>query len=109
MDDFGTGYSSLVYLTFLPIDKVKLDKSLSDKFLKSDKIKIMDNIIALAHSLNLEITAEGIEEYEQYQRLKIIGCDYIQGYLFSRPLIVEDIEKVYHCNLLEKIVPTNTG
>lgn len=105
LDDFGTGYSSLVYLTFLPIDKVKLDKSLSDKFLKSDKIKIMDNIIALAHSLNLEITAEGIEEYEQYQRLKIIGCDYIQGYLFSRPLIVEDIEKVYHCNLLEKIVP----
>lgn len=105
LDDFGTGYSSLNYLTFLPIDKVKLDKSLSDKFLKLEKLKIMDNIISLAHSLGLEITAEGIEEYEQYRRLKVAGCDYIQGYLFSKPLNVEEIEKIYDNNLLEKILP----
>lgn len=103
LDDFGTGYSSLNYLSFLPIEKVKLDKSLSDKFLKLDKIKIMDNIISLAHSLDLEITAEGIEEVEQYRQLKVVGCDYIQGYLFSKPLNVEEIEKIYDHNLLEKI------
>lgn len=63
----------------------------------------MDNIISLAHSLDLEITAEGIEEVEQYRQLKVVGCDYIQGYLFSKPLNVEEIEKIYDHNLLEKI------
>lgn len=96
LDDFGTGYSSLSYLTYMPVDKIKLDKSLNDKFLEIENIKVMDSLISLAHSLNLEVTAEGIEEVEQYKRLKIGECDYIQGYLFSKPLKVEDAEKVYN-------------
>lgn len=100
VDDFGTGYSSLIYLTYIPIDHVKLDKSLSDKFLQMDNIKVMDSIISLAHSLNLKITAEGIEERQQYERLREAGCDYIQGYYFSKPLEIDKAEAIYNKNLL---------
>ncbi|MGB3368016.1 MAG: EAL domain-containing protein [Acidaminobacteraceae bacterium] len=86
IDDFGTGYSSLSYLTFLPVDKIKLDKSLNDRFLELENIKVMDSLIALAHSLNLIVVAEGIELIDQVKRLKVGKCDYIQGYYFSRPL-----------------------
>lgn len=103
LDDFGTGFSSLNYLTYIPVNKIKLDKSLCDKFLELSNVDVIDNIICLAHSLNLEITAEGIEHIEQYKRLKAVGCDYIQGYLFSRPIDAADIEKIYNCNLMEKL------
>ncbi|PKM49624.1 MAG: hypothetical protein CVV02_15425 [Firmicutes bacterium HGW-Firmicutes-7] len=103
LDDFGTGYSSLSYLTFVPVDKIKLDKSLNDRFLEIENIKVMDSIISLAHSLNLEVIAEGIEYIEQYKRLRVGGCDYIQGYLFSKPLNVEDIEEIYNDNFIEKL------
>lgn len=96
LDDFGTGYSSLNYLTFIPVDKIKLDKSLCDKFLELENISVMDSIISLAHSLNLKVVAEGIEELEQYKRLKVGKCDYIQGYFFSKPLEAEKIEKIYN-------------
>ncbi|PKM94343.1 MAG: hypothetical protein CVU84_09720 [Firmicutes bacterium HGW-Firmicutes-1] len=104
LDDFGTGYSSISYLTFVPVDKIKLDKSLNDRFLEIENIKVMDSIISLAHSLNLEVIAEGIEYLEQYKRLRVGGCDYIQGYLFSKPLNVEDIDEIYDCNFTEKIM-----
>ncbi|BCJ95562.1 diguanylate cyclase [Anaerocolumna cellulosilytica] len=103
LDDFGTGYSSLNYLTFIPVDKIKLDKSLCEKFLGMDNIKAMNSLIALVHSLHLVITAEGIEDIEQYERLKAGGCDYIQGYLFSKPLKKEEVEKIYNCNFTNKI------
>lgn len=103
LDDFGTGYSSLSYLSFLPVDKIKLDKSLNDKFLQLDNVTVMDSIISLVHSLDLEVVAEGIEEINQYKRLRVGGCNYIQGYIFSKPLAVEDVEKVYYDNFLEKI------
>ena len=106
LDDFGTGYSSLSYLTFLPVDKIKLDKSLNDKFLELNNIKVMDSLISLAQSLNLEIVAEGIEEVEQYKRLKVAGCTYIQGYIFSKPLEASDAEKIYNHNFLDKISPS---
>lgn len=96
LDDFGTGYSSLSYLTFLPVNKIKLDKSINDKFLDYEDITVMESIISLAHGLNLTITAEGIEEEEKFFRLKECGCDYIQGYLFSKPLIEEDARKLFH-------------
>jgi diguanylate cyclase (GGDEF)-like protein len=95
VDDFGTGYSSLSYLTFLPIDTIKLDRALNSKFLELENIAVMDSLIALAHSLNLKVIAEGIEEKEQVKRLAIGKCDVIQGYYFSRPLEVEDVEKNY--------------
>lgn len=101
LDDFGTGFSSINYLTYIPVNKVKLDKSLCDKFLQLENMKVMDSIISLAHSLNLEITAEGIEKKDQYYRLKKGGCDYIQGYLFCKPLSVEEIEMVYDKKYVE--------
>lgn len=103
LDDFGTGYSSLFYLTFVPVSKIKLDKSLNDKFLETGNIKVMNNLISLAHSLNLEVTAEGIERIEQYKRLKVGQCNYIQGYFFSKPLYVKEVEKVYYENFLDKV------
>lgn len=103
LDDFGTGYSSLNYLTYLPVDKIKLDKSLCEKFLGLGDLKVMDELIGLVHSLKLEITAEGIEEYEQYEKLLIGECDYIQGYLFGKPMDVNEINEIYNCNLLEKL------
>jgi len=105
LDDFGTGYSSLNYLTFIPVDKIKLDKSLCEKFLRMENKKAMNSLIALVHSLQLVITAEGIEDIEQYERLKAGGCDYIQGYLFSKPLKKEEIEKIYNRNFTDKIRP----
>lgn len=101
LDDFGTGYSSLNYLTYIPVDKVKLDKSINEKFLNLENSKVMESLISLAHSLNLKITAEGIEEWEQYLRLRILGCDFIQGFLFSRPLDPGDAEKIYDQNFIE--------
>lgn len=73
LDDFGSGYSSLSYLTFLPVNKIKLDKSVNDKFLGMENIAVMQSIISLAHSLGLSITAEGIEEVDQFQKLKTCG------------------------------------
>ncbi|MGF7143973.1 diguanylate cyclase (GGDEF)-like protein [Anaerotaenia torta] len=103
LDDFGTGYSSLNYLTYIPVDKIKLDKTINDKFLLPGNMEVMNSIISLAHGLKLKITAEGIEDYDKYLRLRESGCDYIQGYLFSKPLIVDELEKIYHLNLLDKL------
>lgn len=103
LDDFGTGFSSINYLTYIPVDKVKLDKSLCDRFLEIDNSNVMNSLISLAHSLDLKITAEGIEEAQQYWKLLESGCDYIQGYLFSRPLGVKDIEAIYNCNLIHRM------
>jgi diguanylate cyclase (GGDEF)-like protein len=86
IDDFGAGYSSLNYLTFLPIDAVKLDRSLILQFLGFENFKVMDSLISLIHGIGLEVVAEGIEIAEHVTRLRKVDCDYIQGYYFSRPL-----------------------
>ena len=96
LDDFGTGYSSLNYLTYIPVNKVKLDKTINDKFLNLKNNKVMDSLIMLAHSLKLKITAEGIEEWDQYLQLKRGGCDFIQGYLFSKPLDSLAAEEIFN-------------
>lgn len=103
LDDFGTGYSSLNYLTYIPVSKIKLDKSLCEKFLGMENLNAMDGLIGLAHSLELEITAEGIEDVEQFKRLKAGGCDYIQGYLFSKPIPDSEIDNIYNKNMIEEI------
>jgi diguanylate cyclase (GGDEF)-like protein len=95
VDDFGTGYSSLSYLTELPINVVKLDRALCHKFLELENIAVMDSLIALAHSLNLKVVAEGIESYEHARRLQVGNCDVIQGFYFSRPLEAAEVEKNY--------------
>ncbi|WP_373482236.1 EAL domain-containing protein [Acetobacterium sp.] len=102
LDDFGTGYSSLNCLTYLPVNKIKLDKSISDLFLQGNRIAVIESLILLAHSLNLKIMAEGIEAWENYRILKNSECDAIQGYVFSRPLDPDEIETIYNQNLIKK-------
>jgi len=96
LDDFGTGYSSLNYLTYMPIDKIKLDKKLKDRFIEDTKI--MDSLIVLLHGLNMKVVTEGVEEIEDYRRMKKAGSDYVQGYLFSKPVKQEEVEKIVNMN-----------
>ena len=96
LDDFGTGYSSLNYLTYIPVDTVKLDKSINDKFLSLEDSTVINSLIQLVHSLQLSIVAEGIEEWDKFKRLQISGCDTIQGYLFCKPLEKEEVELIYN-------------
>ncbi len=90
MDDFGTGYSSLGYLTYIPVDVVKLDKSLVDNYLIEGKDPFIQNVISLVHCLDKKMTIEGVEERWQYERLKEFEADSIQGYYFSKPLPADE-------------------
>jgi diguanylate cyclase (GGDEF)-like protein len=95
IDDFGTGYSSLNYMTFLPVDKIKLDRSLNMRFLEMNNDKVMESLISLVHSLGLTVLAEGIENLDHVTRLKDAECDLIQGYYYSRPLEPEQIQAIH--------------
>ena len=86
MDDFGTGYSSLAYLTYIPVDVIKLDKSLVDTYLVDGKDCFIENIIHLMHDLGKEMIIEGVEEEWQFNRLREFDADTIQGYFFSKPM-----------------------
>ena len=91
IDDFGTGYSSLVYLKRLPIDTLKVDKEfVGDLTTDPDDEAITATIITMAHSLGLNVVAEGVETVEQLQYLHEQGCDEIQGYWLSRPIEESD-------------------
>ena len=94
LDDFGTGYSSLNYLTVLPIDILKIDKSFLGRALESEtEHQVIRSITELAHGLNLKVVSEGVETAEQKQILKEMGCDYIQGYYFAKPGDSKSVEK----------------
>lgn len=92
MDDFGTGYSSLSYLRAYPFDVLKIDRCFINEMTSNSKDKALINaVISMSHALNLKVVAEGIETQQQYELLRILGCDYGQGYLFSKPLNTEDM------------------
>ncbi len=93
IDDFGTGYSSLSYLKYLPIDKIKIDKSFVDDIDQNEKQGAMvKTIIDMGHHLNFAVVAEGVETKEQNQFLTENGCDMVQGYYYSRPLPADQME-----------------
>lgn len=99
IDDFGTGYSSLSYLHRFPIDLLKVDRSfVSAMEENTENGEIVRTVIALAKALNLKVVAEGIESIHQFHQLRILGCEYGQGYLFSKPLPVADIERLLEDN-----------
>ncbi|WP_295092210.1 GGDEF domain-containing phosphodiesterase [Ruminococcus sp.] len=95
IDDFGTGYSSLSYLNKFPANLLKIDKSFVDDMNKDDSSKqYVAAIISIGHIMGLDVIAEGVEEEEQLASLKDIGCDYIQGFIWGRPLPVNEAERL---------------
>ena len=93
MDDFGTGYSSLSYLWRFPFDKIKIDRSFVQTLGHEDKniATIIRTIIALGHSLNMQVTVEGVENEDQLVFVRDVSCDEVQGFYFGRPAPVADI------------------
>lgn len=97
LDDFGTGYSSLSYLGHYPIDVLKIDRSFVMKIgLHTHQEAIVRAILAMGHSLNMTVVAEGVETSQQAEFLKDEGCDMLQGYLMSKPLCLEDATAFLH-------------
>ena len=86
IDDFGTGYNSLVQLVTLPISNLKIDKFFIDRIEHENDQAVIREVIRLAHSLRMEVIAEGVETERQLQLLEEMGCDNIQGYYYSKPL-----------------------
>ena len=106
IDDFGTGYSSLAYLKQFTLHHLKIDRSFIRDLgsQESKDAKITRTIIAMAHHLNLRVIAEGVEEQEQLNFLHINGCDEIQGYLYSRPLSSDDLDKFLASRRASKVL-----
>ena len=106
IDDFGTGYSSLSYLQQFPFDVLKIDQSFVRNIDQNAKNKtITASIINLAHQLDLKVIAEGVETWAEYDAIAEMGCDELQGYLFSRPLSVEDFTDLLSQGLNTPILP----
>jgi diguanylate cyclase (GGDEF)-like protein len=94
IDDFGTGYSSLSYLHRFPLNFLKIDRSFVSRLTTDNDNAIVRTISTLARNLGMEVIAEGIETEEQYQQLKMLGCEYGQGYLFSHPVNNEGVRRL---------------
>jgi diguanylate cyclase (GGDEF)-like protein/PAS domain S-box-containing protein len=89
LDDFGTGYSSFSYLHRFPIDTLKIDRSFVDQMGTAEKAEIVRTIVKLAHQLNMDVVAEGVETATQRSQLQAMQCEFGQGYYFSRPIDAE--------------------
>lgn len=92
LDDFGTGYSSLNYLSKMAVDMLKIDKSFVDEILTKEGDKsFVDIIIKLGHLMNCKVIAEGVEDQDQLSTLAFLGCDYVQGYIWGKPIPLENL------------------
>lgn len=97
IDDFGTGYSSLSYLTRIPADLLKVDKSFIDTMNSNDSSKqYVASIISIGHIMNFDVISEGVEESDQIDTLRDIGCDMIQGFIWGHPMTPDEAEKLVH-------------
>ena len=95
IDDFGTGYSSLGYLNKFPANLLKIDKSFIDKMNTGESSRqYVAAIISIGHIMGFDVISEGVEEENQLETLSEIGCDFIQGFIWGRPLSAEDAEKL---------------
>lgn len=111
VDDFGTGYSSFSYLTRLPVDELKIDRSFFIDSSHNSKI-VVQGIIDVAHSLGLKVVAEGVEAEEVVKTLDSLGCDYFQGYYYSKPLDINSLliwMEQYQTMLTDEMKLKNTG
>ena len=96
LDDFGTGFSSLSYLKSLPIDTLKIDKSFIDTAIKDKATNIItESVVDMVNKLGLETIAEGVEYTNQYDYLKKINCDVVQGFLLGKPMSKAAFEKLF--------------
>jgi EAL domain-containing protein (putative c-di-GMP-specific phosphodiesterase class I) len=91
LDDFGTGYSSMSWLRGLPVDRIKIDRSFTRDLESRVGHAIVRSMIELAHAMELEVTAEGVESSGQFEHLRRLSCDHYQGFLFSRPMTADTI------------------
>jgi EAL domain-containing protein (putative c-di-GMP-specific phosphodiesterase class I) len=109
IDDFGTGYSNLLMLSVLPAKELKIDRSFVTSMLGNEKsYKLVETIISIARTMEMNVVAEGIETEEQEAVLTRLGCDYLQGYLFSRPLPAEQVPwLLLQINSDKQIIPIN--
>ena len=96
LDDFGSGYSSLTQLLQLPVTTLKFDKGFIDTWEANKNSVLIDGVISIARQLKLKILAEGVETIEQIEMLKMAGCEYAQGYYYSKPLTVDDFENIVY-------------
>lgn len=95
LDDFGTGYSSLIHISELPLDLIKIDRIFIQKLSKSHKnMALVKVIIDLAHTFEMKVCAEGVENEEEVRILDLMGCDYLQGFHFNQPLPEEKVEEL---------------
>ena len=106
IDDFGTGYSSLASLHQLSLDVLKVDQSFVSNMVRScENNAIVRTILTLADNLRLDVVAEGIETHDQRESLRSMGCKYGQGYLFSKPLSVDDVEQLFEADVIPRLEP----
>ncbi len=107
MDDFGTGYSSLSYILRLPFDRIKIDRSFVVQMSTGDANakKVVETIVSLGHTMNMSVTAEGVETLEQAETLRMMGCDQAQGYYFSRPVATADVPNLIMQSFVNVDVP----
>jgi diguanylate cyclase (GGDEF)-like protein len=105
LDDFGTGYSALGYLRQFPLDRIKIDRSfVTDIVTRSDQVVIVQAVVSIARSLGMSVTAEGVENVDQRDFLKALGCDNAQGYLFGKPAAIEDVPAMLAAQAPDKIM-----
>jgi EAL domain-containing protein (putative c-di-GMP-specific phosphodiesterase class I) len=110
LDDFGVGYSSLAYLNKFDIDFLKIDQSFTRNLAEgSSDLALCEAIIVMAHKLGLKVIAEGIETREQLQLLQAAGCDFGQGYLFSKPVASDVFEALFNRDMSDIKPATKTA